>query len=146
MDAELSRIASLPQKDRVRPSQSPRSPTSSPPLAPLTLLVRAAQHAQQTSAYLSLLSSTLSSASPATLESDLALWLGTVSAPDFPQIVARQALDGFVAQLAEVEDKETRKKVLKGALEQLQPRLTSFEEQVRRRKASVLEECCHESC
>ncbi|GAA5847919.1 hypothetical protein JCM9279_003491 [Rhodotorula babjevae] len=113
MDSELSRIASLPQKDR-------------------------------TAAYLSLLSTTLTSASslPA-VESDLAQWLGTVSAPDFPQIVARQVLDGFVAQLTEVSDRETRKGLLKGALELLQPRVTSFEEQIctlREQYADLLEQ------
>ncbi|BGP41896.1 hypothetical protein JCM10449v2_005890 [Rhodotorula kratochvilovae] len=113
MDAELARIATLPQKDKSQ-------------------------------AYLSLLSSTLSSpSSPSALEAALAQWLGTVTASDFPQIVARQVLEGFVAQLGKVEDRETRKGVLRGALEMLQPRVTSFEDQIctlREQYADLLEQ------
>ncbi|GAA5823014.1 hypothetical protein JCM3770_005379 [Rhodotorula araucariae] len=113
MDVELARISTLPQKDKSQ-------------------------------AYLALLSSTLTSpASPATLESSLAQWLATVTAADFPQIVARQVLEGFVAQLGAIEDRETRKGVLRGALEMLQPRVTSFEEQIctlREQYAELLEQ------
>lgn len=83
----------------------------------------------QSQAYLALLEQTLASSSA--LPEDLARWLAVVVGSDFPQIVARQVLEGYVAKLPEIEDRETRKAVLKKSIELLQPRVTSFEEEVR---------------
>ncbi|GAA5917618.1 hypothetical protein JCM6882_001991 [Rhodosporidiobolus microsporus] len=113
MDAELSRLSSLPQKDKP-------------------------------AAYLSLLSQTLSTPSDSSLIPSLRSWLSTVSASDFPQIVARQVLDGFAETVGKaVEERETRKEVLKMCTEVLQPRATSFEDLVctlREQYAALLEE------
>ncbi|BGP18230.1 hypothetical protein JCM10213_007859 [Rhodosporidiobolus nylandii] len=114
MDAELSRISSLPQKDK-------------------------------SSAYLQLLASTLSAPFDPSFIPSLRSWLSTVSASDFPQIVARQVLDGFAAALdkaMEGEDAERRKETLRMCTEVLQPRANSFEELVctlRERYADLLE-------
>ena len=83
----------------------------------------------QSQAYLALLEQTLASSSA--LPEDLARWLAVVVGSDFPQIVARQVLEGYVVKLPEIEDRETRKAVLKKSIELLQPRVTSFEEEVR---------------
>ncbi|GAA6037358.1 hypothetical protein JCM8097_008528 [Rhodosporidiobolus ruineniae] len=113
MDPELSRISSLPQKDK-------------------------------SAAYLSLLSTTLSTPSSPALVPSLRSWLSTVAAPDFPQIVARQVLDGFADTVVKaVQDREIRKEVLKTCTEVLQPRATSFEDLVctlREQYAQLLEE------
>ncbi|GAA5874544.1 hypothetical protein JCM8547_002188 [Rhodosporidiobolus lusitaniae] len=113
VDAELSRISGLPQN-------------------------------QKTSAYLSLLSSTLSAPTSPSLIPSLRSWLSTVSASDFPQIVARQVLEGFAETVnGKVEDRETRKEVLRVCTEVLQGRATSFEDLVctlREQYADLLEE------
>ncbi|GAA5990020.1 hypothetical protein JCM11641_000587 [Rhodosporidiobolus odoratus] len=114
MEAELNRIVSLPQKDK-------------------------------SSAYLTLLSTALETSS-STSERLVALrsWLSTVSASDFPQIVARQVLDGFADKVQQaVSDREERKEVLKMCTEVLQSRAGSFEELVcalREQYANLLEE------
>ncbi|GAA5825410.1 hypothetical protein JCM11251_006971 [Rhodosporidiobolus azoricus] len=113
MDAELPRIASLPQKDKP-------------------------------AAYLSLLSQTLSNPAAPSLVPSLRSWLSTVADSDFPQIVARQVLEGFAETLAQgLQDRETKKDVLKMCTEMLQPRATSFEDLVctlREEYANLLEE------
>lgn len=83
----------------------------------------------QSQAYLSLLEQTIASSSD--LATDLSQWLSVVAAADFPQIVARQVLEGFVARVQTIADREQKKKVYATSLELLQPRITSFEEQVR---------------
>ncbi|GAA5888719.1 hypothetical protein JCM5296_000080 [Sporobolomyces johnsonii] len=91
-------------------------------------------------AYSSLLSQTLSSSS--SLESDLAQWLSVIVASDFPQIVARQVLADYVAKVGEIQDREQRKEVMRMSLDKLQPRVSSFEEQVctlREQYADLLE-------
>ncbi|BGP26256.1 COP9 signalosome complex subunit 4 [Rhodotorula toruloides] len=79
-------------------------------------------------AYLALLDQTLSSSK--SLPTDLSQWLSVVVGSDFPQIVARQVLDGYVAKLPEIRDRETRKELLNRSVQLLQPRVTSFEEQL----------------
>ncbi|KAG0654147.1 hypothetical protein C6P46_001957 [Rhodotorula mucilaginosa] len=82
-------------------------------------------------------------ASSSALPKDLARWLAVVVGSDFPQIVARQVLEGYVAKLPEIEDRETRKAVLKKSIELLQPRVTSFEEEIctlREQYADLLEQ------
>ncbi|GAA5922692.1 hypothetical protein JCM1841_001107 [Sporobolomyces salmonicolor] len=91
-------------------------------------------------AYSSLLSQTLSSSS--SLESDLGQWLSVIVGSDFPQIVARQVLADYVAKVGEIQDREQRKEVMRRSLEKLQPRVSSFEEQVctlREQYADLLE-------
>ncbi|GAA6009923.1 uncharacterized protein JCM10292_001037 [Rhodotorula paludigena] len=91
-------------------------------------------------AYLSLLEQTIASSSD--LATDLSQWLSVVAAADFPQIVARQVLEGFVARVQTIADREQKKKVYATSLELLQPRITSFEEQVctlREQYADLLE-------
>ncbi|GAA5862614.1 hypothetical protein JCM1840_002613 [Sporobolomyces johnsonii] len=91
-------------------------------------------------AYSSLLAQTLSSSS--SLESDLAQWLSVIVASDFPQIVARQVLADYVAKVGEIQDREQRKEVMRMSLDKLQPRVSSFEEQVctlREQYADLLE-------
>lgn len=136
MDDELQRIAALPQKDKVSyftlrsynarsSARGIASPTTRQsglqPDAPRTLV--------QSQAYLALLEQTLVSSSD--LPRDLARWLSVVVGADFPQIVARQVLEGYVSKLPSIEDREARKAVLKRSIELLQPRVTSFEEEVR---------------
>ncbi|CEQ40071.1 SPOSA6832_01648, partial [Sporobolomyces salmonicolor] len=121
MEAELARISNLPQKDKVRFLY----PSSTPPSSPLTSL-----SLTQSQAYSSLLSQTLSSSS--SLESDLGQWLSVIVGSDFPQIVARQVLADYVAKVGEIQDREQRKEVMRRSLEKLQPRVSSFEEQVSR--------------
>lgn len=69
-------------------------------------------------------------AGSSSLPADLSQWLSVVVGSDFPQIVARQVLDGYVAKLPEIADRETRKEILNRSVQLLQPRVTSFEEQV----------------
>ncbi|GAA5950086.1 hypothetical protein JCM21900_004591 [Sporobolomyces salmonicolor] len=91
-------------------------------------------------AYSSLLSQTLGSSS--SLESDLGQWLSVIVGSDFPQIVARQVLADYVAKVGEIQDREQRKEVMRRSLEKLQPRVSSFEEQVctlREQYADLLE-------
>jgi hypothetical protein len=82
----------------------------------------------QTAACLSLLSSTLNSSS--SLEHDLSLFLDTILRADFPQIVARQTLTEYVANLKSIADQDQRKQVMAMSLPKLQQRVTTFEEQV----------------
>ncbi|ORY76849.1 hypothetical protein BCR35DRAFT_292361 [Leucosporidium creatinivorum] len=94
----------------------------------------------KTAACLSLLSSTLSSSS--SLEADLTLFLDAVLHADFPQIVARQTLTEYVANLKSIADQETRKQVMAMSLPKMQQRVTTFEEQVcslREQYAELLE-------
>ncbi|GAA6061869.1 hypothetical protein JCM10212_001302 [Sporobolomyces blumeae] len=110
MEAELSRISSLAQKDKSQ-------------------------------AYSSLLTQTLESSS--SLASDLDQFLSTVVAADFPQIVARQVLQEYVAQVSRVSDRDQKKEVMKASLNKLQPRVTSFEAEVctlREQYADLLEQ------
>jgi len=61
-----------------------------------------------------------------------------VLASDFPQIVARQVLQEYVNQVVKVEDREKKKDIMRGSLEQLQPRVNSFEAEVSLELISVL--------
>ena len=142
MDGELQRISALPQKDKVKlhqaqlcggyararsePHHLKTSASTDHSLVLVLVLVL-----YQSQAYLALLEQTLASSSA--LSEDLARWLAVVVGSDFPQIVARQVLEGYVAKLPEIEDRETRKAVLEKSIELLQPRVTSFEEEVRSR-------------
>ncbi|GAA6017560.1 hypothetical protein JCM10207_001207 [Rhodosporidiobolus poonsookiae] len=95
-------------------------------------------------AYLSLLQTTLSGPSSPALIPSLRTWLSTVSASDFPQIVARQVLDGFAVEVtSKVGERETRKEVLRMCTEVLQSRASSLEDLVctlREQYADLLEE------
>ncbi|GAA6020825.1 hypothetical protein JCM11491_004666 [Sporobolomyces phaffii] len=114
MDAELSRISGLAQKDK----------------------------SQAYSSLLSRTLSSWSS-SPAALAPDLDRFVSTVVASDFPQIVARQVLQDYVHQVVEIVDRDVRKEVMRTSLHQLQPRVNSFEQEVcvlREKYADLLEE------
>lgn len=115
MQAELAKINSLSQKDKVRLTLSLFFPTATDSL-------------HQTQACVTLLSSTLTTST--TLVPDLSLYLDTILAQDFPQIVARQALSDYVARLKEIKDHEVKKQVMADSLGKIQPRVTTFEEQV----------------
>lgn len=133
MESQLQKIAALPQKDKVSyqgAAHSPLQPTDALPRLP-----------PQTAACLSLLSSTLSSSS--SLQQDLAFFLDAILHADFPQIVARQALSEYVANLKTIADEEKRKEVMAMSLPKMQQRVTTFEEQVSRpfRRLQLLLDC-----
>ncbi len=71
---------------------------------------------------------TIISGPESSLPSSLSAWLDAVLGS--PQLVARQALTEFSAQLNSIKDHELRKDSLSLSLNKLQPRVTSFEEQV----------------
>ncbi|GAA5854826.1 hypothetical protein JCM5353_006069 [Sporobolomyces roseus] len=107
-------------------------------------LSRISQLAQKdkSTAYSLLLTNTISTSSPS-LSQDLDRFLSTVLASDFPQIVARQVLQEYVNQVVKVEEREKKKDIMRGSLEQLQPRVNSFEAEVcvlREKYADLLEE------
>lgn len=117
MEAQLSKITALPQKDKVQE------------LHPITLLQLALTLSRsQTAACLSLLSSTL--ASSTSLQHDLSLFLDTILHSDYPQIVARQTLSEYVDQLKNIKDRDTSKGVMAMSLPKMHARATTFEEQV----------------
>ncbi|GAA5956146.1 hypothetical protein JCM3765_005466 [Sporobolomyces pararoseus] len=120
MEAELSRISQLPQKDK----------------------------SQAYSTLLSSLISNSSSSSE--LTSNLTQYLtSTVVSNDFPQIVARQVLSDYVNQILSSskskieEDRDLKKQVLNKSLEVLQPRVNQFENEIctlRENYADLLEQ------
>ena len=127
MQASLSQITSLPQKDKV-------SRASPPPHTTHTALTRPSARAQ-TQAYLSLLSSTIADSSSARL-GNFVLFLDAILSDSLAQIVARPCLTEYVEKL-EGLDKEARMEVMAMSIPKMQPRVTSFEEQVRDRKSVV---------
>lgn len=84
----------------------------------------------QTAACVQLLQSTINDSGSATLSADLASFLDYVLAPDFPQMVARPTVTEYVANLPRITDREQRKSIMAMSLDKMQPRLTTFEEQV----------------
>lgn len=81
----------------------------------------------QAPAYSTLLQSIITGPE-SSLETSLSGWLDAVLSS--PQLVARQALTEFTAQLNSIPDRDSRKESLNLSLRKLQPRVTSFEEQV----------------
>ncbi|KAK4050963.1 hypothetical protein OIV83_003092 [Microbotryomycetes sp. JL201] len=110
MDAQLQKLASLPQKER-------------------------------TQAYIGTIDDTFKKST--NLVSDVAALLDHVLQPDFAQIVAQQALAELVAHIKLVSDHDTRKQLLKDALDRTHTRATQYEEQIsalREQYADMLEQ------
>ncbi|KAK4702605.1 COP9 signalosome complex subunit 4, partial [Phenoliferia sp. Uapishka_3] len=92
----------------------------------------------KTQAYLSLLDSTLSDTT--NLLQNLSLFLDAILSDSLAQIVARPCLTEYVAKLESIEP-EMRREVMSMSIAKMQPRVTSFEEQVstvRERYAELL--------
>lgn len=135
MEAELSRISGLAQKDKVslvppaRPTLHPSS-LSHQPVCSNSSIYFARGALSQSQAYSQLLSRTLqeaAAAGSATQCQQLDTFLSTVVAADFPQIVARQVLQDYAHQVVDIQDRDARKQVLNTSLRVLQPRVNSFE-------------------
>ena len=103
MEARLSHLATLAQKDK-------------------------------TPAYLSLLSETLSRSDTASLPADLHVLIDAVANPDIVGLVTgRQVISELVRSIGAgvITDHQIRKRIVEDALATLQPRIASYEEQVR---------------
>ena len=103
MEARLSHLATLAQKDK-------------------------------TPAYLSLLSETLSRSDTASLPADLHVLIDAVANPDIVGLVTgRQVISELVRSIRAgvITDHQIRKRIVEDALATLQPRIASYEEQVR---------------
>ncbi|KAL8290573.1 hypothetical protein RQP46_002831 [Phenoliferia psychrophenolica] len=103
--------------------------------------IQALPQKDKTQAYLSLLSATLADSSPARL-SNLSLFLDAILSDSLAQIVARPCLTEYVARLKPIE-REARMEIMAMSIAKMQPRVTSFEEQVstmRESYADLLEE------
>ena len=103
MEAKLSHLATLAQKDK-------------------------------TPAYLSLLSETLSRSDTASLPADLHVLIDAVANPDIVGLVTgRQVISELVRSIRAgvITDHQIRKRIVEDALATLQPRIASYEEQVR---------------
>ena len=103
MEAKLSHLATLAQKDK-------------------------------TPAYLSLLSETLSRSDTASLPADLHVLIDAVANPDIVGLVTgRQVISELVRSIGAgvITDHQIRKRIVEDALATLQPRIASYEEQVR---------------
>lgn len=128
MEAELIKINSLGQKDKASmtiPQTDPRLERANrAPPHPAHLTTWSLTQAP---AYSALLQTIVTGPEPE-LSSSLSAWLDGVLGS--PQLVARQALTEFTAQLNQITDREARKDSLSLSLAKLQPRVTSFEEQV----------------
>lgn len=84
----------------------------------------------QTAACIELVQSTVNSGSLAALSNELLTLLDYVLAADFPQMVARPTVTEYVNQLSQIKDREQRKEIMAASLDKMQPRTTTFEEQV----------------
>jgi len=102
MDSKLAHLSTLPQKDK----------------GP---------------AYLSLLSDTFNNPSSPSLSQDIHALVDHLISQDPGIIIGRQVLSDLVQRLTSgtISDVEVRKSIIQDALEVIQPRLTTYEEQVR---------------
>jgi COP9 signalosome complex subunit 4 len=110
MESKLAQFASLSQKDK----------------AP---------------AYLSLLPEILSRSNPSAIAADLHSLVDTVVNQDsVGLVVGRQVLSELVKSLGGgiIKDNELRKRIVEDTLATVQPRITSYEEQV----STVIHSCC----
>jgi COP9 signalosome complex subunit 4 len=111
----------------------------------LTHLATLAQK-DKTPAYLSLLSETLSRTDPSSLPADLHLLIDAVANPEIVGLVTgRQVISELVKSIGAgaITDHDVRKRVVEDALATLQPRIASYEEQVRKRAPIQIRGCPH---
>lgn len=85
----------------------------------------------KTSAYTTLLDATLSKAGQ-DLPRELISFIQAVISDNVGLVVSKQVVALFVKRLPDIQDADARKSVAEGALNALQPRQASFEEQVSR--------------
>ena len=83
----------------------------------------------KTTAFLSLLDRTLSTPYPSS--NDLSSFITAVTQDSIGLVVSRQVVAAFVKRLPEIKERNVKKQVAERALEAVQARQASFEEQVR---------------
>ena len=126
--AQPAKYGGAAKPDQHSPSKGQGEPISYPSSE---LPAHALPPRSQSPAFIALLSSTFESST--NLLADLYLFLSAVLSDSLAQIVARQALTEYVGKLASIADRDARKEVMGMSLSKMQPRVTSFEEQVSRR-------------
>lgn len=74
------------------------------------------------------------------LTHDLALFVESIIAESTGQVIARQVLTEYVAKItdpSQIKDRDTSKEVMKLSLDKIQPKVSTFEEQVRLLRPSI---------
>ena len=98
--------------------------------------------AQKLSAFQSILEQIYMSSPASQLTDNLTAFIDAILSEAVSLVITRPVLVDFVARLDSIPDIETKKQVLTGSLERLQPRMVSFEEQaaaIREKLADVYE-------
>ena len=86
----------------------------------------------KTAEYRSLLETILSSTSDASLADNLEAFVEHIVQEQVDLVISRQVLSDFVQGVDKISNSEIKKRVLHFALNKVQPRVVSFEEQVKR--------------